>query len=283
MKPNKFSCRPSPPRYFIILKFCFVVSALIITWSNPTSANSTPSNPSGKNPYKVLGVSSDASQDDIKKNYRQLCLKFHPDKNVASDDKERKRCEDAFKSIQHANSLIGDEESRRKHDSMSILSRHNGQGVGSPFDHMRQQFNTNNGFNPNAGRYKTRRPAFYMNGVDISHLFQASNVVDPNAPKSVFVEKVTIPLEDLYSGLDRKEFELSNGIFKRYIAAFRGGIAGPIALNGLIAADATAERLAFACFLLPGNVPSWTTTANESKLFVTNQKGLEGGNKAKIC
>lgn len=135
---------------------------------------------------------------------------------------------------------------------MSMLNRRNGQGLGDPFDHFRQQFNANTGFNPNAGRYERRRPAFNLNGVDISHLFQArpsplaqnggnpffapqSNVVNPNSPKSVFVEKVTIPLEDLYGGLDRKEFFVSNGIFKRYIAAFRGGIAGPIALNGLFA------------------------------------------------
>ena len=40
-------------------------------------------------PYKVLGISRDASDDAIKKAYRQLCRKYHPDANINNPDKDK--------------------------------------------------------------------------------------------------------------------------------------------------------------------------------------------------
>ena len=42
--------------------------------------------PSEKDPYAILGVSSSASDEDVKKAYRQLALKWHPDKHVANNN-----------------------------------------------------------------------------------------------------------------------------------------------------------------------------------------------------
>ena len=52
------------------------------------------------NPYDVLGVSADASEEEIKKAYRTLSRKYHPDANVNNPNKAQ--AEEKFKQIQEA-------------------------------------------------------------------------------------------------------------------------------------------------------------------------------------
>ena len=55
-----------------------------------------------KNYYKILGVNKTATDDDIKKAYRKMALKFHPDKNKEPDAEEK------FKEIAEAYEVLGD-------------------------------------------------------------------------------------------------------------------------------------------------------------------------------
>ena len=61
--------------------------------------------------YEVLGVSRDASQDEIKKSYRRLAMKFHPDRN--KDDAE---AENKFKEAKEAYEVLKEEEKRSAYD-----------------------------------------------------------------------------------------------------------------------------------------------------------------------
>ncbi|KFQ57193.1 DnaJ subfamily B member 14, partial [Pelecanus crispus] len=63
-----------------------------------------------KNYYKVLGVSKDAGEEDLKKAYRKLALKFHPDKNHAPGAAE------AFKKIGNAYAVLSNPEKRKQYD-----------------------------------------------------------------------------------------------------------------------------------------------------------------------
>src|SRR5881394_4197560 len=72
--------------------------------------------PQTKDFYSVLGIASNASQDEIKKAYRKLAKKFHPDAN-ANDAKAGER----FKEISEANNVLGDPEKRKQYDEMRRL------------------------------------------------------------------------------------------------------------------------------------------------------------------
>jgi molecular chaperone DnaJ len=75
--------------------------------------------------YQALGVSEGASQDDIKKAYREIAKKYHPDKNPGN-----KAAEERFKEASEAYDTLGDPEKRSKYDKLRKLGA--GGGFGTP-------------------------------------------------------------------------------------------------------------------------------------------------------
>ena len=85
--------------------------------------------------YDVLGVSKSSSQDEIKKAYRKVALKYHPDRNP--DDKE---AEDKFKEAAEAYDVLGNEEKRRKYDQFGHQAFGAGAGGGGFHGNMNDIF-----------------------------------------------------------------------------------------------------------------------------------------------
>ncbi|MEM9445267.1 MAG: molecular chaperone DnaJ [Verrucomicrobiota bacterium] len=101
---------------------------------------------SKKDYYELLGVSREASADEIKKAYRKLAVKYHPDKNPG--DKE---AEDRFKEIGEAYEVLSDTNKKAAYDNYGHAAFQQGMGSGGrgssfhdPFDVFREVFSGGN-------------------------------------------------------------------------------------------------------------------------------------------
>ncbi|AKD04625.1 J domain-containing protein [Pontibacter korlensis] len=100
-----------------------------------------------KDYYKILGVDKKASQADIKKAYRGLAKKYHPDKN-----KDNPGAEEKFKDISEAYEVLGDEEKRKQYDQLGANWRQfqqagpGGQYYGQPGGGFTGSYQTTGGF-----------------------------------------------------------------------------------------------------------------------------------------
>ena len=74
--------------------------------------------------YDVLGVSRNASDEDIKKAFRKLALKYHPDKNKSSG------ANDKFKEINEAYQVLGDPNQKAAYDQFGHAGVKGAQGAG---------------------------------------------------------------------------------------------------------------------------------------------------------
>lgn len=84
----------------------------------------------GRDFYKILGVARNATPKDIKKAFRRLSVKFHPDKNPDPEAKEK------YKEISEANEILSDPDKRRVYDrgGEEGLKQMQQQGQGGGFD-----------------------------------------------------------------------------------------------------------------------------------------------------
>ena len=82
-----------------------------------------------KDYYETLGIAKTASADEIKRAYRKLAVKYHPDKNPGD-----KAAEEKFKEVSKAYEVLSDDKKRKQYDQFGpdLFERTGGQGYGAP-------------------------------------------------------------------------------------------------------------------------------------------------------
>ena len=81
--------------------------------------------PTKRDYYEILGVSRDASERDVKKAYRRLAMKYHPDRNPGDSEAEEK-----FKELSEAAEVLSDQEKRSAYDQFGHSAFEGGAGGG---------------------------------------------------------------------------------------------------------------------------------------------------------
>lgn len=100
-----------------------------------------------KDYYKILGVEKSAPAAEIKKAYRKLAMKYHPDKNPGD-----KAAEDKFKEINEAYQVLGDEQKKARYDQLGDSYFRYQQNGGAP-----NGFNWDQWYSGSGGRQNTRQ------------------------------------------------------------------------------------------------------------------------------
>lgn len=150
--------------------------------------------------YTVMGVSKTASEEEIKKAFRKLAVKFHPDKNPGNKESEEK-----FKELNQAYEVLSDPEKRKKYDR-----------YGENWNRMEEnQFGGSGASGRNSGRtYKYEgNPADFGEGTDFSDLFESFFSSSGSKQKKRKGQdqqgEMSITLEEAYHGA-AKVVEINN-------------------------------------------------------------------------
>lgn len=158
-----------------------------------------------KDYYKVLGVERNASQDAIKKTYRKLAMKYHPDQNRGN-----KQAEEKFKDINEAYEVLSDPQKRQRYDQL-----------GASYSQWQNQSGGRGGFNWDdwvTNQQRGRGPSVNTDGFGdafggFSDFFSAifggmpvggRTVSRQPAKPSVIEQKVQITLQESFRGTQRQ-------------------------------------------------------------------------------
>ncbi len=93
--------------------------------------------------YEVLGVQKNATDDELKKAYRKLAIKYHPDRQQGKSDEEKKAAEEKFKEAAEAYDVLSNKDKRARYDQFGFAGAQGGfggGGAGMSMDDIFSQF-----------------------------------------------------------------------------------------------------------------------------------------------
>lgn len=150
--------------------------------------------------YKILNLSKNASQEEIKKKWRVFAQKYHPDAQYGKTDEEKKTAEELFKQGQAAYECLSNPEKRKKYDEYGVdglngkQSNFNENNISDFIRKHMSDFGFN--FNPFGSEFNE------------NSCKNIPNINDPEDGKSFRIE-FSVDLEDIIFGSE-KEFSINN-------------------------------------------------------------------------
>jgi curved DNA-binding protein len=149
-----------------------------------------------KDYYKILGVDKSATPEDIRKAYRKLAVKYHPDKN-----KDDKKAEEKFKEVNEANEVLSDPDKRKQYDAYGESWKYAQANGGA------------GGFGPSGQGGYRHRPSgefgdIFGNGGNFSDFFESLFGQQANRGRKAgkgqdYNANMQITLEEAYHGTER--------------------------------------------------------------------------------
>lgn len=165
--------------------------------------------------YEVLGLQKGASADEIKKAYRKLAMKWHPDKWTKSTEAEQQTAEKNFKEVGEAYAVLSDDQKRARYDQFGHAGM-SGSGAGyggggsydfggagfDPFDIFNAFFGGAGGAGGGRGG---RTYSFNMGGGNpFEGMFGGGNPFGGMAKGSDVHITLRVTLDDVVNGIDRR-------------------------------------------------------------------------------
>ena len=162
-----------------------------------------------KDYYKILGVDRKATQDEIKKAFRKLAMKYHPDQN-----KDNKQAEEKFKEINEAYEVLSDPQKRERYDQLGSSYAQWQQRGGNPGNFNWSEWYGGQGAQVNPEDFGDIFGGFsdffrvIFGGMPASGSTQFRQATRPGARQvnrqpAKLEQKVQITLEEAYSGTQR--------------------------------------------------------------------------------
>lgn len=148
--------------------------------------------------YEVLGISKDATDQDIKSSFRKLSRKWHPDMQSSKTDAEKKDAEEKFKEIAEAYEVLSDKSKRANYDQFGFEGQNNFSSSGMDMhDFMRRH----------ASMFGDMFEDFGMFGFGHSHQHQPPNPNQPQDGRNIQIQ-VEVTFKESVSGCT-KEFDIN--------------------------------------------------------------------------
>lgn len=208
-----------------------------------------------KDYYKALGVSRDASTEEIRKAYRKLARKYHPDVNP-----NNKEAEERFKEINEAYEVLRDDEKRRKYDQLGVQWQQYQQAGGSPNGFDWSQWSSSGG--PSGqGRVHTEY-------VDLEDLFGGRTGTDRSfGGFSDFFESI------FGAGMGARQSSGSRGMFR----ADGRDVEQPVEISLAEAYAGTVRLVDTGSRRLEVKIPAGVRTGSRIRIAGEGQPGANGG------